>query len=571
VGCANKQKKTYSLFIKMGRFRRRGTSGLYKGNARRYGDDDAAAAAGRLFSKRRFSNSPKETMRLSVVRKHCYVFRHETRSGSDDDDDEQQMEQQMHALIPGPDFVECAMNNVTTFPSVEFIVSRGRARKREVFERKRDSISTPVVIENHSYTFPGGLPNAHFLASFLSFLSLQDEEVKKKFGGIKVGGEKIYDNTTFGASSRQRRRPSSSSIRFLPPHRHLQTPIQVDENNILKELHEHLLFSLLEREGGENNEKETRRQNLVDTDDEDEEIVKNVTEEVVGMSEEDYVPLFFRRGDIIQKELPQLPDTFDWREFEEGQWDVPVEQQGECGSCYALAAAYVLQSRFRIALLKKNITYEVSISPENPLACSYYNQACSGGFPFLVGRHARDLGIPSASCEPYRGGESTCEGESTSRSANRVKKTRECVRNGVRFFAKDYGYVGGYYGNCNEKKIMREIMTNGPVVVALDATDEMQGYTQGVYESSYGPRREHETRKNNTWEYTSHAVVVIGWGFSEAEGKFWIIRNSWGRSFGMDGYLYFRRGVNDQGIEAQAIYLVPDVDRLQRDSKNFTL
>jgi cathepsin C len=86
----------------------------------------------------------------------------------------------------------------------------------------------------------------------------------------------------------------------------------------------------------------------------------------------------------------------------------------------------------------------------------------------------------------------------------------------------------------------------------------------------------------NGWEYTNHAVVVVGWGQKIATNgngdeeihKYWIVRNSWGSLFGDRGYAYVARGINYAGIESQAVHLLPDetrgyikaaLDDMQRD------
>lgn len=50
----------------------------------------------------------------------------------------------------------------------------------------------------------------------------------------------------------------------------------------------------------------------------------------------------------------------------------------------------------------------------------------------------------------------------------------------------------------------------------------------------------------------NHSVVIVGWGVDEKTGtKYWILRNSYGRKWGMNGDFLVRRGENDFGIESE--------------------
>ena len=58
----------------------------------------------------------------------------------------------------------------------------------------------------------------------------------------------------------------------------------------------------------------------------------------------------------------------------------------------------------------------------------------------------------------------------------------------------------------------------------------------------------------NPWEETNHAVVVVGWGVDQAtQENYWIVKNSWGRHFGLTGYFYVRRSTDEIAIESMAL------------------
>merc|ERR1719323_2324562 len=58
--------------------------------------------------------------------------------------------------------------------------------------------------------------------------------------------------------------------------------------------------------------------------------------------------------------------------------------------------------------------------------------------------------------------------------------------------------------------------------------------------------------KINKWWFATHAILAVGWGVEHTSWgsvRYWIVRNSWGRSWGENGYARMRRGNNDGGIE----------------------
>jgi cathepsin C len=93
-----------------------------------------------------------------------------------------------------------------------------------------------------------------------------------------------------------------------------------------------------------------------------------------------------------------FPQKFDWRDMNGVNYDSPVRKQGECGSCYAISAITVLESRIRI---KTGNKYKPILSPSSVISCSRYNQGCNGGYPYLVGKHAKEFGFVEEKCQVY--------------------------------------------------------------------------------------------------------------------------------------------------------------------------
>jgi len=251
-------------------------------------------------------------------------------------------------------------------------------------------------------------------------------------------------------------------------------------------------------------------------------------------------------------DISDLPKNFDWRDVKGQNYVGPVINQGECGSCYTVAVTDMMHSRVRIKTQNK---VKPKLSVQETLSCSEYSQGCKGGFPFLVGKYAQDFGMVKESDKPYVG--------STGVSCN--KKAAPVVR------STGYGYIGGYYGACNAKKMMRELHKNGPIVVGFNTEAGLWHYESGLYESSEvllqtgDSDHPHDSwgvfskgkRLHNHWEKTTHAVLVVGYGESQQEGKFWHVKNSWGTEWGEAGYFKIARGVDHCAFESMAVHAEP--------------
>lgn len=235
-----------------------------------------------------------------------------------------------------------------------------------------------------------------------------------------------------------------------------------------------------------------------------------------------------------------LPANFDWREHMP-EIVTPVVSQGSCGSCYAIASADMLTMRLRIVTKGKDTTV---LSPQNVVSCSDYNQGCEGGYPFLVGKFGEDIGFVPDYCEEYTAADDPCK---VSCPADKPIKV---------YHAKDYGYIGGYYGACNEAHMMKELHEHGPIVVALNAPSDLFYYSGGVYSSKDTDKADWDITKTSRWEKTNHAVLCVGWGEENGE-KYWIIKNSWGADWGEDGYFKMKRGGDDVASESMAVRATP--------------
>ncbi|EUD64862.1 cathepsin C [Plasmodium inui San Antonio 1] len=268
-----------------------------------------------------------------------------------------------------------------------------------------------------------------------------------------------------------------------------------------------------------------------------------------------------------------LPKAFTWGDpFSDDKFEDDVEDQMSCGSCYSIATVYSLRRRFEIWLLKKygKKMAMPKLSYQSVLSCSPYNQGCDGGFPFLVGKQLYEFGTPTEDSLPY-GNSDSIKCEMDMGSYNDVTSAK--YKEEDLFFAGEYNYVGGCYECSNEFEMMSELYSNGPIVVAINATAQLLslynlGKQNGIYDTATHENKVCDVPNEgfNGWQETNHAVTIVGWGEEEQqEGgnpvKYWVVRNTWGKVWGYNGYIKFQRGVNLAGIETQAVFLDPDFSR----------
>ncbi|XP_044297778.1 dipeptidyl peptidase 1 [Varanus komodoensis] len=236
----------------------------------------------------------------------------------------------------------------------------------------------------------------------------------------------------------------------------------------------------------------------------------------------------------VIKEASSLPESWDWRKVNGVNYVSPVRNQASCGSCYAFASMGMLEARIRILT---NNSQTPILSPQQVVSCSQYAQGCDGGFPYLIaGKYTQDFGVVEESCFPYTGTDSPCT-----------------LKHGCyHYYSSEYYYVGGFYGGCNEALMKLELIKHGPMAVAFEVYSDFMHYRGGIY---------HHTGLMdpfNPFELTNHAVLLVGYGSDQVTGEpFWIVKNSWGESWGEEGYFRIRRGTDECAIESIAVASIP--------------
>ena len=206
---------------------------------------------------------------------------------------------------------------------------------------------------------------------------------------------------------------------------------------------------------------------------------------------------------------PLAETAVDWREKHGIVSE--VKNQGACGSCWAFSAAAALESAGAIATGKLHDLSEqqyVSCAP-NPKQCGGAG-GCDGSTQPLAFNYSVTNGLVAQERYPYTAKTGSCE----------TLKTKPPVVGHTGFVALEKNHYGS---------LMHAVTTIGPIAISV-AASEWSLYEEGVYNNA------------KCGYVMNHAVVLVGYGNDEASGHdYWIVRNSWGASWGEKGYIRIAR------------------------------
>ena len=214
----------------------------------------------------------------------------------------------------------------------------------------------------------------------------------------------------------------------------------------------------------------------------------------------------------------EIPESFDTRDtFKECKLKV-ADQNKKCAASYATAVASTLSEKMCIESDKNNL---IPLSAQELLSCDTANKGCRGGYVNNAIEYMVMRGLSTEECLPYKG---TFDAKCSDMCADpqKVRPESFCVLFG-------------------DNDIKREIMKNGPVVSSMEVYTDFLSYKSGVY-----------TKGEDVPKFSGyHTIKIVGWGVedgSEEEpnkgNKYWIIENSWGDDWGLNGYAKIAEGQN---------------------------
>ncbi|XP_056295584.1 cathepsin O isoform X2 [Pseudoliparis swirei] len=204
------------------------------------------------------------------------------------------------------------------------------------------------------------------------------------------------------------------------------------------------------------------------------------------------------------------PDKFDWRDK---AVVAPVQNQEACGSCWAFSVVGATQS---VRAIGGGRLQQLSV--QQVLDCSFRNDGCSGGSAFQALswlKQTRVKLVPQSEY-PYKAKTGICHFFPQSQYG-------VAVRN---FTSHDF--------SGQEEAMMSHLVEHGPLAVDVDAVS-WQDYLGGIIQHHCSSK------------WANHAVLVVGYN-AVGDIPYWIVQNSWGASWGKEGYVYIKIGGNLCGI-----------------------
>lgn len=223
-----------------------------------------------------------------------------------------------------------------------------------------------------------------------------------------------------------------------------------------------------------------------------------------------------------------LPESFDWRNH---SGTTPAKHQGDCGSCWAFAATAQMESHTYIYDGRME-----DFSEQAVMDCNDQEVGCGGGECTHAYQVFIDYGAVAEACVPYL-----------------ASSPHPCTQASCESLAR----MSDFFAVPNTiTEIKSAVYNEGPVFTSMYANSAMVNYVSGCYDTDYP-------------EDPNHAVLIVGWDDNACGGEgAWIIKNSWGTSWGYEGFGKIKYGVCSIGRGTYTIDYMSDDLYLHLENPN---
>ncbi|XBH77687.1 hypothetical protein VPH35_104123 [Triticum aestivum] len=200
--------------------------------------------------------------------------------------------------------------------------------------------------------------------------------------------------------------------------------------------------------------------------------------------------------------LDALPTFMDWRT--KGAV-TPIKDQGQCGCCWAFSTVASMEGIVKLSTGKL-----ISLSEQELVDCDFIDNG----------------GLTTEGNYPYTGTDGSCNSNKESNAAASIKGYEDVP--------------------ANDEASLQKAVAAQPVSVAVDGGDNLfRFYKGGVLSGDCGTELD-------------HGIAVVGYGVAGDGTKYWVMKNSWGTSWGENGFIRMERDVPDEqglcGLAMQPSY-----------------
>jgi len=197
----------------------------------------------------------------------------------------------------------------------------------------------------------------------------------------------------------------------------------------------------------------------------------------------------------------------------------PVKNQGQCGSCWSFSTTGSLEGAWQI-----NTGSLTSMSEQQFVDCDKSSMGCNGGSMATAFSWAKNQNVATESSYPYKAVDGTCKSSFST----------AIPQGGV----TGYKSVGSLFFKATVDK-MQSAIQQQPVSIAIQADQtSFQHYTSGILSGTCGTQLD-------------HGVLAVGY---DSSAGYWLVKNSWGTSWGENGYVRITQQGNECGVLSQPVY-----------------